>query len=90
MILEGLIVVLDHQCRKVWSARLESPPAVLQARCSAGSVCMVVGCDDGTVLQLDQTGQVIAHGRIEGDPPTSSILPAATTRSSFSPPIQAP
>ena len=72
---EGLIVVLDHQCRKVWSTRLDSPAAVLQARRSANAVRIVVGCEDGTVLQLDQTGQIIAHGQIEGRP-THIIDPA--------------
>lgn len=72
---EGLLVALDHQCRKVWSTRLESPAAVLQARRSADSARVVVGCDDGSVLQLDANGQIIAQGKIDGRP-TQIVDPA--------------
>ena len=47
---EGLVVALSHDCQRIWSTRLPSPPVSL--RCvtppAAKLPWIVVGCDDGT------------------------------------------
>jgi len=73
---EGLVVALNGQCRKVWSARLPSPPVSL--RCvgprGAKNLWVVAGCEDGTVAALDWTGTVIRLGKVTGRPTHVQIL----------------
>lgn len=67
---EGLVVALSHQCRKVWSTRLASPPLSLRGMVPQGArfPWVVVGCDDGTVAALDAAGTVVRLGRVTGRP----------------------
>ncbi|MFV1965764.1 MAG: hypothetical protein ACC628_10105 [Pirellulaceae bacterium] len=66
----GLVVALDHQCRKVWATRSNSAPNVLKCigRSGERSSSIVVGCDNGDVLLLDSAGQVTHTGKILGRP----------------------
>ena len=68
----GLVVALDHQCRKVWSRRLPSPPAVMIAVGQAPRI--IVGCDDGSVVVLDAKGTPVQSGRVSGTPVKSGLL----------------
>jgi outer membrane protein assembly factor BamB len=67
---EGLVVVLSHACRKVWSSRLPSPPVSLRCVDPPGAKppWVVVGCEDGTVTALDQTGTLLWLGKVTGRP----------------------
>jgi hypothetical protein len=75
---EGLVVALDHKCRRVWSTRLPSPP--VSVRCikppGARLPWVVVGCDDGTVAVLDAAGGLIRLGKVTGRP--THLLPLPT------------
>jgi len=72
----GLVVVLDHQCRKKWSKRLRSPPSVLKAmkRTGGNETWVVAGCDDGTVLALDSSGKCVRTASIQGTPTCIAAL----------------
>jgi hypothetical protein len=67
---EGLVVALSHECQKVWSTRLPSPPVSLMCVGPRGAKRqrVVVGCDDGTVAALDDRGALLRLGRITGRP----------------------
>ena len=67
---EGLVVALSHECEKVWSTRLPSAPVSLRCVVPSGSQSpwIVVGCDDGTVVALDQQGKPIRRGKTIGRP----------------------
>ncbi len=62
----GLVVALDCECRKLWSVRLVSPAAQLKTVTIEGAPAVVVGCDNGDVLQLDRAGQTVARGSVDG------------------------
>lgn len=78
-IAEGLVVALNHECKKVWSTRLSSPPFSL--RCvrppSAKSPWIVVGCEDGSVAALDSRGELLRIGKVTGRPTHVQVVPAA-------------
>lgn len=63
----GLIVALDSQCRKLWSAKLPSPALCLRTVPAAEGrgPQTVVGCEDGSVLSLDGTGKIIRAGKLD-------------------------
>jgi hypothetical protein len=58
----GLIVALDHQCRKLWTKRL--PEAATVMKCVASN--MVIGCEDGTVVVLDGKGEMLLSDKVNG------------------------
>jgi hypothetical protein len=62
----GLIVALDHQCRKLWTRRLEKAATVM--KCTTPKPWVVVGCEDGTVIVLDGEGEVIRSDKVDGRP----------------------
>ncbi len=66
----GLLVVLDHQCRKLWSVSLPSPASVIKAITPRGAdnPIIYVGCDAGEVLAVDAAGQITHLGEIDGRP----------------------
>ncbi|MBT4818517.1 MAG: hypothetical protein HON70_22595, partial [Lentisphaerae bacterium] len=72
----GLVVVLDHQCRKVWSRLLPSPPALLKAVHPKGAKTaqVYVGCEDGTVVVLDGSGECVDAGTVAGYPTCIAAL----------------
>ncbi|MHB8903008.1 MAG: FG-GAP repeat domain-containing protein, partial [Thermoguttaceae bacterium] len=77
---EGLVVCLDHDCNRVWSTRLPSPPRSLRWLGSAGpeTARIVVGCDDGSVVAMDAVGTAVAIGRVTGRPTFMEILETAS------------
>ncbi len=66
----GLIVVLDNQCRKLWTKRLASAATVMKCVTpkSSDTPWVVIGCEDGTVVVLDGRGEVIRSGKMHGRP----------------------
>ena len=60
----GYVIALDHRCRRLWTQKLPSPPAVL--KCIRREIW--VGCVDGTVAVLDGRGEVIRKGSVRGRP----------------------
>ncbi|MHC4281692.1 MAG: hypothetical protein ACYSWZ_01765 [Planctomycetota bacterium] len=72
----GLVVALDHQCRKLWARRLESAPEVL--RCVVPPIpqtpWIAIGCDDGAINVLDGTGQLVRLGKVSGRPTCIGVL----------------
>jgi len=66
----GLIVALDNQCRKLWTKRLASAATVMKCVTpkSSDTPWVVIGCEDGTIVVLDGTGEVIRSGRMHGRP----------------------
>ncbi|NOX55224.1 MAG: hypothetical protein GXP27_12465, partial [Planctomycetes bacterium] len=66
----GLVVALDNQCRKVWARRLPSPPEVMKcvAFAQGGLPRIVVACEDGSLLALDNKGELVGRARISGRP----------------------
>ena len=67
---EGLVVALTGECRKVWSTRLPSAPVSLQCVDPPGAKLprVVAGCDDGTVVALDEKGTLAGTGKVTGRP----------------------
>jgi hypothetical protein len=76
---EGLVVALSHDCRKLWSTRLSSPPASLRTVQPSGGELprIVAGCDDGAVAVLDHRGATIRLGRVTGRPMHMTTLATA-------------
>ena len=66
----GLLVALDHECRKLWARRLASPPVLMQ--CIQATVSdeplILVACEDGVVLTLDAGGRPVREGQLDGAP----------------------
>jgi len=77
----GLVVALDHQCKKRWARRLASPPVVMQcvAPASGGNPRTVVGCEDGTVVLLNGRGAPIGAGKVSGRPSCITALSDTAT-----------
>ncbi|MCX7670418.1 MAG: VCBS repeat-containing protein, partial [Anaerolineae bacterium] len=78
-IAEGLVVALNHECQKVWAARLPCPPFSL--RCArppaAKRPWIVVGCEDGGVAALDSRGELVRIGKLTGRPTHVQMTPEA-------------
>jgi len=67
---EGLVVALSHDCQRIWSTRLPSPPVSLRGIQPTGAKTsqILVGCDDGTVAALDHQGKLLRLGKVSGRP----------------------
>lgn len=76
---EGLVVALSNECQKIWSTRLPSPPASLRCVKPADAKLprVVVGCEDGSVVALDEKGTLIRQGKISGRPTHMLALPTS-------------
>lgn len=73
---EGLVVVLNHRCQRVWATRLPSPPVSLRCVARPGKPAWIVaGCDDGSVAALDAKGVWLRTGRVTGRPTHMETLP---------------
>jgi hypothetical protein len=72
----GLVVALDHQCRKLWAHRLTSAPRVLKCVVSpiSQTPLIAIGCDDGAINVLDGTGQLVRLGKVSGRPTCIDVL----------------
>ncbi|MBU0611641.1 MAG: hypothetical protein KKI08_27430, partial [Armatimonadetes bacterium] len=64
----GLLVVLDSHLQKVWSVRLPVAATVLKAVTVKGAPAIIVGLQNGDVLQLDAQGKTILRGHVDGTP----------------------
>lgn len=66
----GLVVILNHQCRKLWAQRLVSPPVVMKCVASehGPGPWIFVGCEDGTIAVLDSKGELVRSGKVTGRP----------------------
>jgi outer membrane protein assembly factor BamB len=71
----GLVLCLTGRCEPLWARRLVSPPSVLSGLGGDGGV--LVGCEDGSVLRLDGTGEVVAQRSAEGRPRHAASMPGA-------------
>ncbi|MCC6445973.1 MAG: VCBS repeat-containing protein [Armatimonadetes bacterium] len=72
----GLVVALDHRCRKLWSYRLPAPLVVMKAVASKGKLpFIIVGCEDGSVAALDGKGNLVRSAAVTGSPVCIEILP---------------
>jgi len=72
----GLVVALDHQCRKIWASRLTSPPTVMKHATlkNARTPWIVIGCEDGAVVVLDGKGRLIRLDKVNGRPTCIDVL----------------
>ena len=77
----GLVVALDHQCRKLWARRLASPVTVMVCVVPQGQKLplILVGSQDGSVTLLDGKGTPLRRGLVNGRP--TGIATFATAQS---------
>jgi hypothetical protein len=66
----GLVVALDHRCRKLWAQRLSSPPVLMKCSQSKASArpLILVACEDGSVQALNASGEPARGGQLNGVP----------------------
>ena len=66
----GLIVALDHQCRKIWASRLTSPPTVVKCVTPKNTRApwIVIGGENGDVVVLNGKGELIRLDKVNGRP----------------------
>ncbi len=64
----GLVVALDARCDRVWTRRLHSPPTVLAFVRANDASWVVTGCEDGSIVVLDGSGEVRGLGKVSGKP----------------------
>ncbi|MHC4745391.1 MAG: FG-GAP repeat domain-containing protein, partial [Planctomycetota bacterium] len=66
----GLVVALDHKCRKLWAQRMASPPVVMKCVAAKHSkepwIC--IGCEDGAIVVLNGKGELVRSGKVTGRP----------------------
>jgi hypothetical protein len=72
----GLVVALDNQCRELWARRLASPPVVMKCvtRERTRTAWIVIGCEDGAIAVLDETGRLVRSGKVTGNPVCVDML----------------
>ncbi|HHX41030.1 MAG TPA: VCBS repeat-containing protein [Armatimonadetes bacterium] len=73
----GLVVTLDHQCRKEWSRALPSPPVVLRHVSASGKPWIIAGTEDGTMILLNGKGEIVRQGRAAGRPAMLQVVQTA-------------
>jgi hypothetical protein len=62
---EKLVVALDCDCRRLWSRALPAAPRRLLVTGPAGRL-VLAGCDDGSLVLLDEHGEMRAAGKVAG------------------------
>ncbi|MFC1539635.1 FG-GAP repeat domain-containing protein, partial [Candidatus Latescibacterota bacterium] len=67
---KGFVIMLDNQCRKIWSKRLPKPPSKMKCITPLKNTppLIIVGCEDGSVFVLNGKGDIIKKGSIGGNP----------------------
>jgi len=77
----GLVVALDHQCRKIWANRLTSPPTVMKHATpkNARTPWIVIGCEDGAVAVLNGKGELIRLDKVNGRPTHTDAFSISST-----------
>lgn len=67
---DGLVVVLDHHCDKIWAKQLPGPATTL--KCVAAATMqkpqIIIGCEDGTIAGLDAQGNALQLAEVSGEP----------------------
>jgi hypothetical protein len=66
----GFVIALDHKCERLWSQRMPSEPISFETFDAADGQrgCIVVGCRQGSIYQLDATGKFEAQAEVKGIP----------------------
>ena len=64
----GLVVALDAMCNRIWTRRLHSPPTVLAFLRANDESWVVTGCEDGSIVVLDGSGEVRGLAKVSGKP----------------------
>ena len=65
----GMLVVLDHQCRPVWSKRMPHPPLLVRGMPTPnGTARLAVACANGNVDVLGPTGDPLQTTCVSGRP----------------------
>ncbi len=64
----GQVIALDHQCQKVWTSQLSSPPTVMQTVAPQATKIpwLVIGSENGSVVVLNGKGQFIRWHQVNG------------------------
>ncbi|HUS80593.1 MAG TPA: VCBS repeat-containing protein, partial [Armatimonadota bacterium] len=71
----GLIVALDHECRKLWSERTPTPPTQVEVVAAEGGAPVVfAGCEDGSVVAISPQGKTMRAGKADGRIVSMSIV----------------
>ena len=70
----GFIVAFDGKLKKRWAKELSSPPVVIKIVKSSSGSWICAGCEDGTVLAMDEQGRIIRQGKIPGRPVDLQIV----------------
>ena len=65
---KGFVVALDARCARVWTRRLHSPPTVLAFLRANEAAWVAAGCEDGSVIVLNGSGEVGGVGKTTGRP----------------------
>jgi len=73
------IVVLDHQCRPVWSKRMPHAPLLVRGVPTPnGTAKLAVACANGNVDVLSRTGDALQTTRLSGRPTCMYLQPGAS------------
>ena len=70
----GFVNALDGQAKKLWAKLLSSPPTVVKIVKETGKTWICVGCEDGTVLAMDASGEILKQAKVTGKPADLRIL----------------
>ncbi len=70
----GFVNVLDAQTRKIWAKQLSSPPTVVKVIHQDEKSWIFVGSEDGTVVAMDNHGDILKKGKMNGKPIDINVL----------------
>ncbi len=70
----GYLTVLDAKANKIRAISFPSPPTVVKIVKDAGKTWICVGCEDGTVTALDNLGNCLKEGKVNGRPIDMKVL----------------
>ncbi len=73
---DGLVLVLDSRCRRLWAKRLPSAPETMVAL--SGPARLLVASENGGVTVLNGNGETVATGALTGRPVWSGKLADGT------------
>jgi hypothetical protein len=67
---QRMLVVLDHQCKRKWSTRLESAPELVKGH--GGMIFLAL--ENGTIQLLDSSGKQVKAGIVNGRPMRMAVF----------------
>jgi len=70
----GLVVCLDHELKKEWARAMPAAPNVMVAFPGPRGQTLLVGCDDGTLVELDAAGELLSAGQVGGRPAADGMV----------------